>query len=360
VIYDFGILDYTWKGLLVVASSASIALAIVFTIEYFFKKSISKRLGKWLFNFYSMVLILTFGICLLIINADPELSSACFSKFVEKSDSYTITRIISGAYLFVVACLFITDFFGIIFSLRQLKKCTGNTDNKLDKIVSKISTQVQLKREVKIYSSDICVSPFVWGLFKFKLVVPSHLVKSLDKEKLEAILAHEVMHIKDRDSFWLLLSHICKRLLFFHPLIYFMDKKHKLAAEMAADEMAITHVGIRAKTLLESLIEVASACVVQKSNPLQVNASRGFGDLKQRVLFLGTHKARKNTNGTFYFISAISLIASVGFSISQARASTRVQGIKNVDVGLMCSQTNHEKIIETWLKLVPSPNRSEM
>jgi beta-lactamase regulating signal transducer with metallopeptidase domain len=360
MIYDFGILDYTWKGLLVVATSATIALAIVFTVEYLFKKSISKRLAKWFFNFHSVVLILILSLCFFIIQTDPELSSACFTKFVEKSDSYTITRIISGAYLFTVGCLFLFDFSGIFLSLLQLKKYPKNTDGKLTKIVFKISSQIKLKEKIEIYTSDTYVSPFVWGLFRFKLVVPTQLVKTLDSEKLEAVLAHELMHIKDKDSFWLLLSHISKRIIFFHPFIHFIEKKHRLAVEMAADEMAITHCGIRAKKLLESLIELASGCVVQKSRPLQINASRGFYDLKQRVLSLGTHRERKNTNRLFLFISAISIISSVGFTISQARASTRILGTKNPEVGLMCSQTNHEKIIETWLKLGPSPNRSEM
>lgn len=321
MIYNFSFLDYIWKGLLIIASSATIVLVSVFVFDFIFRKSISNRLAKWSFNFHSGLLILILSICFVLIKLDPELSSACFTKFVEKSDSYTITRVISALYLFFVGILFLLDFIGIYFSFFLFKKYSKNINTNVIETVLKMASQIRLKDKIEIYTSDSNVSPFVWGLFRFKIVIPNHLIDSITNEQLEAILAHELMHIKDRDSFWLLLGHIGKRLIFFHPLVYLVNTKHKLKVEMAADEMAVLHCGVRAKNLLQALVQLASGSVAQTATPLQVNASRGYSDLRQRILSLGKPRKNRNPNWTLLSVLAFFLLVSVGFSITQARAS---------------------------------------
>lgn len=131
-----------------------------------------------------------------------------------------------------------------------------------------------------------------------------------------------------------------------------------MTTEMAADELAIQKCGIAPNTLLSSIIEIAEQCTRKQNILLQSNASQGFHEIKGRIQAVANLQ-RKKLSWVFPSFSALSLLASIFIVVAQARASV---GTPNI-VGrseIMCSQIEHEKIIEVWLRIEPSPNKCEM
>ena len=131
---------------------------------------------------------------------------------------------------------------------------------------------------------------------------------------------------------------------------------------MAADEMAVFHYGIKAKKLLDSLMDLASNYLIKNSRfPIQVHASQGYFELKQRVIWLSSlSNARDNqaSNWIFCIIIGITLISSIAFTWTQQEVLPSWSLEKPAD-GSICTQIKHEKIIESWLQLKVSSNKCE-
>jgi heat shock protein HtpX len=70
------------------------------------------------------------------------------------------------------------------------------------------------------------------------IVVSSGLLASLDRDEIEAVVTHELMHIKNHDSRFKVFSHMLSRFLFFDPFSKFFDPAVHREREYLADEMS--------------------------------------------------------------------------------------------------------------------------
>ncbi len=357
---DLSFLDYLWRGL-TVGTMASTAILLVMAVGFFIRKNkSSQQQMKWFFN--SQLCLLLFvctGSFILVAMIDPELAAGCFNQFVKASSSFSITRIVSGAWLTIFALLVTKDILSIYLSVIRSKKFRPINSGIPKMIFEESISKLGLKNKIELYSSTKSVSPFVWGIFRYKLIVPQIALDSLSEKSLKNIFAHELSHIKDRDSIWLFLELLCRRLLFFHPLANYIGKKHRLIIEKAADEQAVKKGGIRSSDLLKSLVEVVTLCKSHNPSPMAAHASRNFLEIQERMVALGQIEDRNSSKHTFYFTMAIGFLASLSFSVAQAKLSMTGINDNSHSVGSMCSQVTHEKIIESWLNIKPVTNKCE-
>ena len=107
------------------------------------------------------------------------------------------------------------------------------------------------------------ISPFMVGILNPVIVLPDNLIDGLSEHELEAILAHEIAHIKRRDNFWLGLSLICRDLMFFNPIAWFIFNMMMKEREKAADHLAARFTG-KPVELASSLVKVAECMIAYK------------------------------------------------------------------------------------------------
>lgn len=352
-------LDFMWKSIFAATISSTAIISLIFILHALIRKYITNEQSKWFFNFHSGLLItaVTLG-SVALLRIDPELTSACFSQFAKKTDSYNITRLLSGLYLSVILISFLYDVFKCLITFKKMKSLVEVKNGTAFEIFNELKKNLNIKSADSLFVSNSAQSPFVWGLFKYKLVVTKSILETDDKQKVKTILSHELMHIKGNDSLWILLSYLCRKILFFNPLIYLFFSKHRMATEMAADELAIQKCGVTPNTLLSSIIEIAEQCTKKQNTLLQSNASQGFHEIKERIQAV-TNLQSKKLNWVFPTFSALSLLSSIFIVVAQARASVGTPNIIGRNE-IMCSQIKHEKIIEIWLRIEPSPNKCEM
>ncbi len=357
---DLSFLDYIWRGLIVGTIASTATLLVMAAVFFIRKNKSSQQQMKWFFN--SQLCLLLFvcaGSFILVAVGDPELAAGCFNQFVKVSSSFTITRIISGVWLSVIALLATKDILSICLAVIRSKKFqpmnSGITKTIFEESISKLG----LRNKIELCSSTESTSPFVWGIFRYKLVVPQIALDSLSEKTIKNIFAHELSHIKDRDSVWLFLELLCRRLLFFHPLAHYIGERHRLIIEKAADEQAVKKGGIQPSDLLKSLVEVVTLCKSNNPSPMAAHASRNFLEIQERMLALGQIEERNYSKQTFYFTVAFGFLASLGFSVAQAKMSIAGVTKNSYSVGSMCSQVNHEKIIESWLNIESVTNKCE-
>lgn len=362
MIFNADTLDYVWKSIVTISVMSTVIMFVALVIYHFVKNRIQNAKMKLFFNLHSVLLLLSIGLgSLILIHADPELASACFSHFAKQNNSMNITRLLAGTYLSIVLVMLSFDFirtFVAYKKIHSLKKVDG-ADSKI--ILNGLINKLKLKQSTSLYASSEIESPFVWGLFNHRIVITESLLKASNKKKLEAVLSHEAIHVRDNDSLWLLMSHFVKRILFFHPLAYLFSSKHQIITEITADELAVYKCGIQKGQLLTTLIEIAEQCTGRRSDMLQAHASKGFHELSERIRAMANGR-RYKMNWLFSAIATASLISCSLVAVAQARASIAIPSNFARSGEFMCSQVKHEKIIEVWLSIqtLPSKNKCEL
>lgn len=93
-------------------------------------------------------------------------------------------------------------------------------------------------RSPQIFESDLVQVPVTVGLFRSTIILPSDW-PTWQRDKLRAVIAHEVSHMRRRDFATQNLSALNKCLFWFHPLAWWLDRHLKNLAEEASDDCAL-------------------------------------------------------------------------------------------------------------------------
>ena len=106
-----------------------------------------------------------------------------------------------------------------------------------DKLAS-LRTNLGVKRSVRILQSAWVQTPVVIGWFRPVILMPIGLLTGLSVEQIEAILAHELAHIRRYDYLANLLQTVMETLFFFHPAVWWLSNRIRVEREYCCDDIA--------------------------------------------------------------------------------------------------------------------------
>ncbi len=93
--------------------------------------------------------------------------------------------------------------------------------------------------EAKLIASRQVGVPSVWGVLRPVILLPVRITDHLDDEELNAVILHELAHVARRDNLIGNLTMAVCCLLWFHPLIWWMDRRLLAERERACDELVV-------------------------------------------------------------------------------------------------------------------------
>ncbi|MBC8350518.1 MAG: hypothetical protein H8E66_00935 [Planctomycetes bacterium] len=126
----------------------------------------------------------------------------------------------------------------------------------LEDLVTKLSRQLRVRRRVRLLVTTSRIGPAVIGLFRPLIVLPEIVVQGKRANELEAMIAHELLHVR-RGDLWLGLLQVCaKALWWFHPLVWWAGRMSTREAERCCDEQVIGELQCDPKRYARSLLEV--------------------------------------------------------------------------------------------------------
>ena len=102
----------------------------------------------------------------------------------------------------------------------------------------RIATRLRMSRKVVLYLSDEVISPLAMGVWHTAIILPVSAVMQLSPEQLEAVLAHEMAHVRRWDYLGNLLQTAVECLLFFHPAVWWVSRRTRDLRELCCDEVA--------------------------------------------------------------------------------------------------------------------------
>jgi len=149
-------------------------------------------------------------------------------------------------------------------------------------------------------------APAVAGWFRPVVLLPLSAVTGLSADQLDAVIAHELAHIRRLDTFVNLFQIAAEILLFFHPAVWWLSKRIRAERENCCDDVAIAVCG-NAAAYARALASMAE----RPSAPVLAMASNR-GSLSARVArILGLAKAQSGIRGASLGANMLRLSASL-------------------------------------------------
>jgi beta-lactamase regulating signal transducer with metallopeptidase domain len=145
------------------------------------------------------------------------------------------------------------------------------------------------QRRVELRLSEGPMEPGIFGIFRPKLIWPARLSERLDDEHIEAIMAHELTHVRRLDNLTAALHMLVEAVFWFHPAVWWMERHMVEERERACDE-AVVERGGRAAVYAASLLKACRFCV---ESPVMCVAGISGADLTRRVRSIMTLQARR-------------------------------------------------------------------
>jgi bla regulator protein BlaR1 len=146
-------------------------------------------------------------------------------------------------------------------------------------LLRKVERVAGLERQTTLLSSCSPMEPGVFGIVRSTIVWPERISQYLDDLHLEAILIHEVCHVRRRDNLTSVVHMLVETIFWFHPMVWWMEAQLVKERERACDEQVL---GIckQPRVYAESILKVCEFCV--EPPMVCVPGIRG-GDLKKRI-----------------------------------------------------------------------------
>ncbi len=139
-----------------------------------------------------------------------------------------------------------------------------------------LAEAMNLRRHVRLLECSKVYAPMVVGSLKPAILLPLGLLTSIDPRQIEAILAHELAHLRRWDDVLHVFLSFMESLWFFHPAFWWIAGYMKQERELACDDMAVRTCGdpmMYARTLVHlegrrGPIPAAALAMVEQEGPL--------------------------------------------------------------------------------------------
>ncbi|PZX59659.1 beta-lactamase regulating signal transducer with metallopeptidase domain [Algoriphagus ratkowskyi] len=215
-------------------------------------------------------------------------------------------------FWFLGAMLFLFRLFNSLSEVRTLRKSsTDPQDFELEKMLYRLMGKMNVSSKVVIRLTSFGTSPITFGYLKPIILLPAGLIFQLSPVQLEAIIAHELAHVKRNDYLANLIQSSLEVLFFYHPCYWWMNQTVKELRENAADDLAVS-IGIAPKELAYSLAEVLNFA---KQNPPEIAlaAAKKRNPTLQRIKRILGHPAQTYPQNPIISIPMLlTLILSAG------------------------------------------------
>jgi bla regulator protein BlaR1 len=195
--------------------------------------------------------------------------------------------------------------------------------------LQELAELLHIRKPVDLLESELIRVPMMAGIFKPVILLPFSLISKLPAEQLEAILLHELAHIRRRDYFVNLIQSFAEILFFFNPGVLWICSLIREERENCCDDIAVGATGNK-KELIHALVSFQE----YHDNVHKYSiAFRGSGNhLLQRVKRILYHD-NKIMNMREKFFLLCSLLVTAGLLLAFSGAAGPKEGVLGIALG---------------------------
>jgi beta-lactamase regulating signal transducer with metallopeptidase domain len=143
------------------------------------------------------------------------------------------------AWLLGVALLSIRTIGGWRMIERLRQSALGDAPQAVCANFDRLCKRLGVTSQVSLRISAQVQGPLAMGIVRSLIILPASALMALTPEQLEAVLAHELEHVRRADYFWNLIQTAVETLFFFHPAVWWMGGRLRQQRELCCDDAAV-------------------------------------------------------------------------------------------------------------------------
>lgn len=211
-----------------------------------------------------------------ILSSNTDISSRVINWMVKGEQ---LLPYVSMAYLLLMVFLCVRWMLGY----RQTQLLRSNGLQKMPAewrlFVTRIAQQLNIKKKVEIFLSATVQSPLTIGFLKPVILIPVASINHLTTDQLEAVLLHELAHIKRYDYLVNIVLSVVEISLFFNPFTQLLSKSIRKERENSCDDWVL-QFQYDASVYAQALLRIAC---LQSAPAFAMAATGKKGELLTRV-----------------------------------------------------------------------------
>ena len=127
---------------------------------------------------------------------------------------------------------------------RQLGRVgTSSVPDACVEAVARLAARLRISRPVRVLGSAVVQVPAVIGWLRPMILLPASALTGLTPLQLDALLAHELAHVRRYDYVVNLLQSVVETLLFYHPAAWWVSQQVREEREHCCDDLAVAVCG---------------------------------------------------------------------------------------------------------------------
>ncbi len=185
-------------------------------------------------------------------------------------------------------------------------------------------TRMGVAKPIAMCISPNATSPAVCGLLRPVILIPQNLAPRLQPHDLQAVLLHELAHVKRGDLWINLIQTLLQIVYFYSPLLWLANAMIRRAREQAVDEAVLVAMGETAHDYPETLLHVAKLAFHRRPalSLRLIGVVESKSALRSRIKHIIARPLPKTAKLGLLGLVAVFLIAAVLLPMAKARPLT--------------------------------------
>jgi beta-lactamase regulating signal transducer with metallopeptidase domain len=196
-------------------------------------------------------------------------SISAFPPAVGRTVATTIQRWLIAAWLCGVAIASVRVVTGWTH-VRRIRTAATGAPAAIANVLANVEAKLGMRAAARLGLTSMTDSPVVFGWWQPTILLPTATITDLTREQLEAVLAHELAHVRRYDFAVNLAQVIVETLLFFHPATWWISSRMRRERERCCDDSAVALSGDPA-TYVRALL------ALERSRPSAQSLALGLG-----------------------------------------------------------------------------------
>jgi uncharacterized protein (TIGR03435 family) len=202
---------------------------------------------------------------------------------------------------------------GWIFAERLRYRSIRPAPGEWQQVLDRLAARVSVSRAVRLLVSPLVQAPAVVGWLRPVVLAPVGALAGLPPEQVEALLLHELAHIRRHDYLVNIAQSAIEALLFYHPAVWWVSSEIRAERELCCDDMAVS-AGSDAVVFARALAELE----LESARPSHLNpvvAAAGGSPAHRIARLLGQSRIEGEAISVPGFIGAATLLAITAFAL---------------------------------------------
>jgi GWxTD domain-containing protein len=173
----------------------------------------------------------------LLVNASAASSEPLLARIEDLANSFVPW--LPVLWLAGVAFFLVRLNFGLLAARRMKSTRAEPAGAELQRAFERMRVRLGVGRAVRLMHSALVEVPTVIGWLRPVVLVPASCLTGLSPLQIEAVLAHELAHVRRHDYLVSVFQSVVEALLFYHPAVWWVSHQVRRERECCCDELAV-------------------------------------------------------------------------------------------------------------------------